>query len=198
MTEKFQIRAVYDDTSIRVYQAYNDTIADEALRLGKFGSHFRMSRMTWIKPSFLWMMYRCGWAEKADQERVLAIDIKRSGFDKAVKSAVLSTYKAESGISMAKWQKLVKESDVRIQWDPEKDVDGNDLDYRSIQLGLRGQAVCDYVNDWIIGINDVTGYVKELNSLRKSGADISCKLPDEKVYRISGYDAMAENVSVRH
>lgn len=47
----------------------------------KFGQKFKMDRMTWIKPSFLWMMYRSGWATKKDQERILAIDIKREGFN---------------------------------------------------------------------------------------------------------------------
>ncbi|MFD1908579.1 DUF4291 family protein [Paenibacillus rhizoplanae] len=56
-------------------------IADEVLRLGQFGPSFRIDRMTWIKPSFLWMMYRAGWATKTDQERILAIDITREGFN---------------------------------------------------------------------------------------------------------------------
>ena len=184
MTENKEIRAFYNDDTIRVYQAYNNIIADEAVKLGKFGSHFSMSRMTWIKPSFLWMMYRCGWAEKENQERVLAIDIKRSGFDKAVKNAVISTYREDSGISKEQWQILVKNSDVRIQWDPEKDISGNNLDYRSIQLGLRGKAVHDYVNDWIVRITDITDYVKELNVLRKKGTDISDRLPAERVYQL--------------
>ena len=36
--------------TIRVYQAYNDKIADEAIKLGTFGEHFSLTRMTWIKP----------------------------------------------------------------------------------------------------------------------------------------------------
>ena len=76
-----KIYAKYNDKTIRVYQAYNDKIADEAIKIGTFGEHFSLTRMTWIKPSFLWMMYRCGWAEKENQERVLAIDIKREAFD---------------------------------------------------------------------------------------------------------------------
>ncbi|MCR5103362.1 MAG: DUF4291 domain-containing protein, partial [Eubacterium sp.] len=79
-----EIRATYTDKTIRVYQAYNKHIAEEAISLGTFGSHFSMNRMTWIKPSFLWMMYRCGWGEKENQEHILAIDITRDGFDKAV------------------------------------------------------------------------------------------------------------------
>ena len=114
-----EIRALFTDTTIRVYQAYNSYIAEEAVRIGTFGPLFCMDRMTWIKPSFLWMMYRCGWAQKENQEHVLAIDIKRSGFDKAVRSAVISSYSEDCGISKEEWQHLVKDSDVRIQWDPD-------------------------------------------------------------------------------
>jgi hypothetical protein len=53
-----QIRAVYDDEVIRVYQAYSYSIAAAALQKGTFVSPpFKLDRMTWIKPSFLWMMY---------------------------------------------------------------------------------------------------------------------------------------------
>ena len=177
-----EIRAVYTEDTIRVYQAYAPVIAEEAVRIGTFGSHFSMTRMTWIKPSFLWMMYRCGWAEKEGQSHVLAIDIKRSGFDKAVRSAVQSVYRQESGLTQAEWQAAVKRSDVRVQWDPEKDINGQNLPYRSIQLGLRGQAVQDYVHDWIVNITDITEQVHEWNRLRKSGADITVLLPQEQIY----------------
>lgn len=179
-----EIRAVYNEETIRVYQAYSDLIADEAVAKGTFGEHFKLGRMTWIKPSFLWMMYRCGWASKPGQERVLAIDIKREAFDHIVKSAVLSTYHPETDDSMEEWKHKIQNSDIRCQWDPERDVWGNPLDYRSIQLGLRGQAVIDYVNDWIVRIEDITDFVKELDDLRHSGVDITDKLPNEKVYRL--------------
>ena len=180
-----EIRAVYTDETIRVYQAYNRTIAEEAVKNGTFGAHFSMSRMTWIKPSFLWMMYRCGWARKENQEHVLAIDIKRTGFDKAVESAVISTFSEELGITKDEWQKRVKESDVRVQWDPEKDIDGNNLPYRSLQLGLRGKAVEEYVHDWIVKVTDITDYVNDLNALRNNNEDISDRLPKEMVYKIN-------------
>lgn len=77
-----QIRALYDERTIRVYQAYSDEIADSAIAHGSFVSPpFKMDRMTWIKPSFLWMMYCAGWGFKdADQRRILAIDISHEGF----------------------------------------------------------------------------------------------------------------------
>ena len=59
-----QVRAVYTDYSIIVYQAYAAPIAEPALAAGRFVPPFSRDRMTWIKPSFLWMMYRCGWATK--------------------------------------------------------------------------------------------------------------------------------------
>ena len=81
-----QIRAVFDADTIRVYQAYSDEIADAALARGTFVSPlFKMERMTWIKPSFLWMMYRAGWGHKdPGQGRILAIDISREGFEWAL------------------------------------------------------------------------------------------------------------------
>ena len=176
------IRAVYTDTTIRVYQAYSPLIAEEAVRLGTFGGHFKLGRMTWIKPSFLWMMYRCGWATKEHQERVLAIDITRVGFDSAVRSAVRSSYSPALGITFEEWQQLVARSDVRVQWDPERDVNGRALGHRSIQLGLRGEAVRRYVSEWITDITDITEYVTNLDAARRQGADITHLLPEEKIY----------------
>ncbi|WP_272943158.1 DUF4291 family protein [Pseudomonas asplenii] len=46
-----QIRAQYDDRTIRVYQAYSDSIAESAIAHGTIVSPpFKMERMTWIKP----------------------------------------------------------------------------------------------------------------------------------------------------
>ena len=50
-----------------------------------------MERMTWIKPSFLWMMYRAGWGKKDEnQKRILAIDISIEGFEWALEHSLLS------------------------------------------------------------------------------------------------------------
>ena len=163
--EMKQIRAVYNEDTMRVYQAYPEAIAAEAVELQTFGLHFKRGRMTWIKPSFLWMMYRCGWATKEGQERVLAIDIKRTAFDYIVKNAVLSTFHPETDGTMEEWKRMIQNSDIRCQWDPERDIWGNPLEYRSIQLGLRRQAVESYVKDWIVGIEDITDYVLEMDAM---------------------------------
>ncbi len=183
MKEK-EIRAVYTRDTIRIYQAYNATIAREAVSKGTFGNLFKMERMTWIKPSFLWMMYRCGWGTKENQEHILAIDIKREAFDYIVKHAVISSYQEAEGMSREQWREQVKNSDIRCQWDPEKDIWGNSLPYRSIQLGLRGKAVYSYVNEWIVHIEDITDYVTNLYEKRERGEDIRFLLPQEQIYVI--------------
>jgi hypothetical protein len=59
-----EIFAQYDRQCIRVYQAYNPIIAKEAISLQTFGENFDVNRMTWIKPSFLWLMHRSNWGTK--------------------------------------------------------------------------------------------------------------------------------------
>jgi hypothetical protein len=159
-----EIRALYDDSTIRVYQAYSDAIADSALAKGTFVSPpFKMDRMTWIKPSFLWMMYRAGWGNKDEgQKRILAIDITRDGFEWALAHACLSH--AEEGMSQAQWQQRKDASPVRIQWDPERDLQLNPQHHRAIQIGLGKEAVQLYVNEWICGITDVTPLAKEIHA----------------------------------
>ena len=73
------ILAQYDAESVVVYQAYRDDIADWAVQHQAFGGPWSFTRMSWIKPNFLWMMYRSGWATKPGQERVLAVWLDREG-----------------------------------------------------------------------------------------------------------------------
>jgi hypothetical protein len=160
-----QIRAVYDTTTIRVYQAYSDAIANVALAKATFVSPpFKMERMTWIKPSFLWMMYRAGWGLKdAGQKRILAIDITREGFEWALAHSCLS-HDARS-MSKEEWETLKNSAPVRIQWDPERDLLLQPLPHRAIQLGLSKEAVERYVHQWISRITDVTPLAHEIHSL---------------------------------
>lgn len=180
-----EIRAFYTEDTVRVYQAYNKVIADEAVKNGTFGSSFKLDRMTWIKPSFLWMMYRCGWGTKEKQEHILAIDLKREAFDYIVQNAIISTYDDNMGISHEEWKEQIKTSEIRCQWDPERDLFGNPLEYRSIQLGLRGNAVQKYVNDWIVSIEDITEYVMKLREQKSRGMDINSLLPTERIYSVN-------------
>ncbi len=180
-----EIRALYNEKTIRVYQAYNERIANEAIKLGTFGPLFKMDRMTWIKPSFLWMMYRSGWAKKDGQARILAIDIKREGFEKIIENAVLTTFKEGIEVSYEDWQSRLKVSEVRCQWDPDRDIYGNPLNRRAIQLGLRGSMVENYANKWIANIHDITDYVNNVSESINLGKFQENILPKEQEYPLN-------------
>lgn len=186
MLEK-QIRAVYDEQTITVYQAYRSDIAITAVAKQKFVPPFKMERMTWIKPSFLWMMYRAGWATKEGQEHILAIKIKRTGFEWALANCCISHFDGFMFSSHEEWKVKLHNSPVRLQWDPEKDIHLQNLNYRSIQIGLTGIAVQHYVNDWTVSIDDVTPLCKQIHSmvLDKKIEEAKKLLPLENIYPLS-------------
>ena len=186
--EKRNIYAVFDDKTIRVYQAYNNEIADEALKLGRFGSKFSLTRMTWIKSSFLWMMYRSGWASKQGQERILAIDLKRGGFDEIVRNAVLSSFREVSDLSKEEWKEKLENSEVRCQWDPDRDIYGNPIGRRAIQLGIKGETVRKYINEWTVNITDITDKVIEMRNSIQNGTFLESILPQERKYRLQNHN----------
>ncbi|WP_207534432.1 DUF4291 domain-containing protein [Desertivirga arenae] len=183
MLEK-EIRAAYDEQTITVYQAYRKEIAEAAVRSQKIVSPFKIERMTWIKPSFLWMMYRSGWGSKEGQEHVLAIKIKRSGFEWALQNSCLSHFNSSIYENYESWKSILSSSPVRIQWDPEKDMYLENLNYRSIQIGLSGIAVSKYVNEWTESITDITEDCKNIRSLIQKGEIDEAKklLPIEEIY----------------
>jgi len=183
-----QIRAVYNDKTIRVYQAYSDAIADSALEHGTFQSPpFKLERMTWIKPSFLWMMYRSGWGQKDNgQNRILAIDISREGFEWALEHSLLS-HEAANYADKEAWLKIKQATPVRIQWDPERDLHLQPLKHRAIQIGLSNEAVPLYVNEWIQNITEVTPLAAEIQTLVNSDNldAANALLPVERIYPVN-------------
>ena len=177
---------MYDDRHIRVYQPYAHAIAESARAHQTFVSPpFKRDRMTWIKPSFLWMMYRAGWGEKDDgQRRILAIDISREGFEWALAHSCASH--PEAGMSKVDWEALKQRSPVRIQWDPERDLHLNPLPHRAIQIGLSREAVDHYVGEWIRRIEDVTEQAHAIHALVRAGSldEARAALPREIPYPI--------------
>ncbi|WP_460217798.1 DUF4291 domain-containing protein [Psychroserpens sp. MEBiC05023] len=155
------IMAQFDNDKIVVYQSYRPEIGNFASQNQYFGGAFSLNRMTWIKPNFLWMMYRNGWATKADQEVVLAIHLKREAFERYLKQAVYSSYQSDLYDSRASWQEQVQHSAIRLQWDPDHDPYGAKLERRAIQIGIRGVEIKRYAKDDILEIEDITAFVKE-------------------------------------
>ncbi|MFB2917846.1 DUF4291 domain-containing protein [Aerosakkonema funiforme] len=178
------ILAQFDDNSVIVYQAYRSAIGHFAASHGYFGGEFKLNRMSWIKPNFLWMMYRSEWGTKAGQEVILAVRIKRSAFDEILANAVHSNYIPELYESEKEWKKALKSSSVRLQWDPDRHPSGAKLERRAIQLGLRGDFLYHYAQEWIIDIEDISEFVQQQHQY-KGGELTNLLTPFESVYPVS-------------
>lgn len=159
-----QVRARFDDATVTVYQAYSPAIAGPAVTAGTFVAPFSRTRMTWIKPSFFWMMYRSAWATSPGQERVLAVRLAREGFEAALAQAALSSHEQDAQPDRDAWRRTLRTSPVRVQWDPERGPRLERLEHRSLQVGLGPQVVPDYVDGWVVGIEDVTDLAHALRA----------------------------------
>lgn len=186
-----EVRAAFDDATVVVYQAYRPEIAQAALRAGTFVEPFSLNRMTWIKPSFLWMAYRSGWGRKEGQEHVLAVRITRDGFDSALANACLSAFEPEVHGTREAWRAQRDASPVRVQWDPERDLALRELPHRAVQIGLGPAVVRAYVGEWIVGIEDATSTMRSVAELAARGdtAGASELLPAEVPYPIAASTA---------
>jgi hypothetical protein len=190
------ILAQYDEESVIVYQAYRPSIGHHAVEHQRFGGEWSFSRMSWIKPNFLWMMYRCGWASKDGQDVVLAIRLRRAGFDHILGQAVHSGFVPERYESREEWQQRVGASEVRLQWDPDHDPHGGKLERRAIQLGLRGSVLERYAKEWTISIEDISEHCRtQAEHVRARRLD-ALMTPAERVYPAPS-DEVRENLGLQ-
>eukprot|EP00931_Biecheleriopsis_adriatica_P103585 TRINITY_DN7839_c1_g1_i1.p1 TRINITY_DN7839_c1_g1~~TRINITY_DN7839_c1_g1_i1.p1 ORF type:complete len:291 (-),score=33.82 TRINITY_DN7839_c1_g1_i1:275-1087(-) len=173
------IRAIHDSETVRVYQAYNATIADAAVAANSFRAPMEIgawspTRISWIKPSAVWMAYRCGWTIMKDenQERVLALDISRKRLERLLLEARLSHGGAPGEC---------KKYPVVVQWDPERFMRGpqvltSDVKWmRSVQIGIKGHAMAERTfldPGFVLKITDVT------ESFRRAHSALTGSAPD--------------------
>lgn len=184
------IMAQFTDKYVVVYQAYRPSIGRFAVMHQYFGGEFSYTRMSWIKPNFLWMMYRSGWGVKPGQETVLAIKLKRHFFDAVLAAAVPSSYDANLFTTKDEWQHAINSSNVRLQWDPDHDPLGNKESRRAIQLGLRNEYLIPFKGDAILEIEDVSDFVKSQRTHIYNGEVDKLMMPEESVYKPSHKDKL--------
>lgn len=179
----------YDEGGVFVYQAFCNDIAEWSLQYQCLGGEkFNPRRMTWIKPSFGWVLYRSGYGSKHNQTRVLKLKISHDSL-----AYILERCQCSHGTGG---------SLGRVQWDPARDMlapDGREprkmLRKRAIQIGIKG-ALSEYYVRSIISIEDVTELSQDVGrahhllasrkDLRKSSEDpmqlLLSRLPDERAY----------------
>lgn len=186
------IIAYQTEGDIVLYQAYKPEIADYAVanqRLG--GPAFSYNRMSWVKPNFLWMMYRCGWAEKENQERVLAIYISKDDWEVVLSDAVFSSFQADVYGTEVLWKSRLAASSVRLQWDPDHSPYGGKLERKAIQIGMKGEVLRQFGTSMIRKVFDVTDYVKA----QKRHVDLrdlaNLRVPKETIYNVRRPEVLA-------
>mmetsp|Transcript_29751 Transcript_29751/g.83126 ORF Transcript_29751/g.83126 Transcript_29751/m.83126 type:complete len:228 (-) Transcript_29751:41-724(-) len=172
-------RGEWDDEGVYVYQAFNERIAEWAVKHQRFGGpDFLRDRMTWIKPSFAWVLYRSGYGSKHNQNRVLKVKVPHD-----VLAALLERCACRVGGGGTKG---------RVQWDPERDLYSADgkvprrmIRQRAIQIGIKQELSHQYV-DSTLSIQDVTPLAHAVQSAHRSkdpaAALAALSLPNERPY----------------
>ena len=192
------ILAHHDAESIVVYQAYRPSIARYALAHGTFGGEdFSYARMSWIKPNFLWMMYRSGWGTKEGQEMTLGLRLSRRFFERLLAEAVASSFGQSGYGTEDEWKASVARSEVRLQWDPDHGPNGNPLPRRAIQLGLRGSVLEALGRRELLEVVDLIGLVTEQRAILQSIGVSQLRTPVEHVYRPAD-PAVAMRLNLTH
>ncbi|MQS14378.1 DUF4291 domain-containing protein [Streptomyces kaniharaensis] len=174
MTALREIRADHDGRTIVLYQAYAPAVAEPALAAGRFVPPFSFHRMTWIKPSFRWLMHRSNWGQKPGQTRLLAVRITREGWEEGLARAVLTTADPDE----------VAGAEVHVQWDPERTLRGAALNHYSIQVGIGRSLIRTFAEEWVTELTDLTPQVHRIAALVRGGraAQAQRLLPPERPY----------------
>lgn len=186
MPSTHEIRASFDRDTIVIYQDYSQAIAEAAIKAQRFVEPFSVGRMTWIKPSFLWLMHRSNWGSKSGQERTLAVTISRSGWESALSRAVLTVHEPTVFKSKSEWDQQFQGAEVHVQWDPERSLRGAALDHYSIQIGISRHVIQEFVHEWTLKIEDYSPRVAKIHGLLRQGRADEAKrhLPPERVYPV--------------
>lgn len=173
----------FNESSVFVYQAFNERIAAFAVKEQQFGGpDYDFNRMTWLKPSFLWMMHYSGWAKKENQEKVLAIRLCRKGFNEMLEHANLICEKGRCTPAQLDSTIAGNPAQILLRWEPYHDLFGKVTEREAVMIGLRGKAMRRYNEQWIQEIEDITDFVKAQQSLLQQGNKETGKLPRERVY----------------
>ena len=164
-------------------QVYRQSIGRFAVEHGRFGgADFSFARMSWIKPNFLWMMYRSGWGTKPGQEMTLALRLRRTFFNHLLEAAVPSSYDPQFPGGRAGWSAAVKESEVRLQWDPDHSPTGANLARKAIQLGLRGQTLEAFATTELLEVIDLSDFVASQRANVAESKLSALHTPVERLY----------------
>ncbi len=108
------------------------------------------------------------------------------GWEEALREGVLTSPERRVYPDGQTWQRSFEQAKVHIQWDPERNLRGQKLEYGSIQVGISRFLIETFVKDWILEIKDYTPLVKKIHGLCRAGKFDNAKrlLPPERRYEL--------------
>jgi Domain of unknown function (DUF4291) len=117
-------------------------------------------------------------------ERVDDLVSRLGPYEWALQRACLSHFDPALHSDRQAWSQRLKVSPVRVQWDPERSIRLGVLPHRSLQVGLSGQAVDRYIDEWTVALTDVTATAHTIHELLRAGDDhaAAALLPTERAY----------------
>lgn len=177
------ILAQQTNEHILVYQAFRPSIANYAIKHQVFGGNdYSYSRMSWIKPNFLWMMYRSGWAAKAGQEKILGIWISKASFEQILKASTFTSYTQSNYSTEVEWRSTLESHPIRLQWDPDHAPNGEKLERKAIQLGIKGEMLEEFGKNMIEEIIDLSEFVNKQRPFSTHAPYSQLTVAQESIY----------------
>jgi hypothetical protein len=75
------------------------------------------------------------------------------------------------------------------KWDTERSLRGAALNYFSIQVSVSRHLIHQYVNEWTVQIEDLSGLVTRMRDLLRDGKVDNAKrlLPNERIYPVDPF-----------
>lgn len=178
-----RINAYVGEETLVVYQAFNPAIAQAAVENQAFGGGgYRYERMSWIKTSFLWMMYRASWANAEGQKRILAITLRKNDFETILSQMAWASFEGSVYKDQAAWRNDLEVKPGRLQWDPDHDPYGTPLQRRAIQLGLKGDLLKEFGKTYCQKIEDITPFVEQQRVMVEERRLNELLVPREELY----------------
>lgn len=178
-----RIYAQYDDDGIFVYQAFKHKTVVRAAAEGRFGKGFNRDRMTWIKPSFAWILHRSAYATKHRMDGIAKIKLSHEGFLEILNQSINTEFDERLYPSKTAWRRALDLSEVRHQWDGDRDYKCRPTDQYAIQIALSGAIVGKYVEEWTLGIEDVTDLARAVGEAVRNKKRIP-ECPELSVYDV--------------
>lgn len=160
--ERRAVQATFDSSVVVVWQAHSHEVADAALRNGQFGGRlWRTDRVTRFRLSLPSLLARNGWATRPGRERILAVALRREGFDAMLRQAVHAGYEPDIYPTRNSWHLATRYGHVVVAWHSDVDPAGGELERDTLRMGVRDATLERFTRDWVVAVEDWTPWVVE-------------------------------------